>query len=346
MKIGVVEWGCGGGGWHDGEVFDPSHVFVRQGGKMLAAIASDFVLAGHSVHTLRDSRYSLSQFLLPFDFAEGRTDELTSNAPLEIKTVGNPNEFRHHLVQLSRAVDAMIVIAPETGGRLLGCSHWLSEEIERCWFPTGDFLTLGCSKHATATRLCAAHVQDDYFRGELVGPNGSNNVSRSDVPHLDHVSLPVVIKPDDGAGSEGLRVFQSWDELAPPESGMWRVEPWVAGISVSLVAIVNGRRFEIFEPSYQIVEAPPSFHYLTSKYPVKAEHYARAMKLGCHALEALGPTRGFVGMDLILHETDPRLDVVVDLNPRLTASYVSLRKRVSFNLAARLIEICDSAPDR
>ena len=66
----------------------------------------------------------------------------------------------------------------------------------------------------------------------------------------------------------------------------------------------------------------------------------RAQSLALQVLEALPATIGYVGVDLIL---GPDLsgcdDVVLEVNPRVTTSYVGLRRLCRGNLAAMMLAV-------
>jgi predicted ATP-grasp superfamily ATP-dependent carboligase len=66
----------------------------------------------------------------------------------------------------------------------------------------------------------------------------------------------------------------------------------------------------------------------------------RACQLARRAFEALPATRGCVGLDLVLGD-DPAgsQDVVIEVNPRLTTSYLGLRQATTVNLAAAMLAI-------
>ena len=56
-------------------------------------------------------------------------------------------------------------------------------------------------------------------------------------------------------------------------------------------------------------------------------------------------TQGYVGIDLVLGSAeDGSADVVVEINPRLTTSYVGLRQLLKTNLAAAMIEAAAGRP--
>jgi hypothetical protein len=73
----------------------------------------------------------------------------------------------------------------------------------------------------------------------------------------------------------------------------------------------------------------------------------RATNLGKRALAALPATRGYVGIDLILGR-DPQggEDFVIEVNPRLTTSYVGLRAASQANLADAMVRVAmGESPD-
>ena len=61
----------------------------------------------------------------------------------------------------------------------------------------------------------------------------------------------------------------------------------------------------------------------------------RALALAKQTIHALPKTRGYVGIDMLIGERA----CVVDVNPRLTASYGCLRHIENFNIAAKMMKI-------
>ena len=65
----------------------------------------------------------------------------------------------------------------------------------------------------------------------------------------------------------------------------------------------------------------------------------RASQLAERALDALPPALGYVGVDLILGKArDGSQDNVIEVNPRMTTSYVGLREATPDNLAKAMLE--------
>jgi predicted ATP-grasp superfamily ATP-dependent carboligase len=73
---------------------------------------------------------------------------------------------------------------------------------------------------------------------------------------------------------------------------------------------------------------------LGGELPLSAGLAERASALAERALAAMPVTVGYVGVDLVLgREPDGSEDAVIEINPRLTTSYVGLRTAATTNLA-------------
>jgi predicted ATP-grasp superfamily ATP-dependent carboligase len=80
------------------------------------------------------------------------------------------------------------------------------------------------------------------------------------------------------------------------------------------------------------------FRYLGGSSPIEPALADRAQRLALAALACFPATRGYVGVDLILGQADDGSgDVVVEVNPRLTTSYVGLRRLLQTNLATAML---------
>ena len=87
----------------------------------------------------------------------------------------------------------------------------------------------------------------------------------------------------------------------------------------------------------QRVTAAAGFSYRGGSTPFDhplAEAAAVAAARTCAAIPGL---RGYVGVDLVLTDSDP---VVIEVNPRLTMSYLGVRAVLDENVAALALEAC------
>ena len=309
-EILLVEWASSGGCWVDGLEFSEDNVFLHHGRAMLRAFAEDLAEAGYVSTVLIDVRDNQPQ-AYP-----------TSRQIL----IDGAEQFWQVMIEEAARSDLILLIAPEEGSWLQRCHQKLCGCEEKFLSPIGDFLTLTCSKHATSEQLRESGVQ------KLKGQRFAS--ATSSWPPT--VSLPAIIKPDDGAGGT-RQIVHNWADISPPTSGAWRVESFIPGQAVSIAAICGANQPVLLEPLQQIFEPPTDGIYVGGEFPLTEPLRHRAQSLAARGLAALGTARGFVGLDLVLHEFDPSYDAIVDVNPRLTCSYVGLRQIYSTNLADALV---------
>jgi len=81
------------------------------------------------------------------------------------------------------------------------------------------------------------------------------------------------------------------------------------------------------------------FRYHGGRCPLPRDLDSRARKLALAAVHLVGDARGFVGVDLLLDTSGAQKDWVVEVNPRLTTSYVGLRALCTSNLAAAWLAV-------
>lgn len=313
MRVFVYEFVTGGGMLGLGREVPRS--LLVEGSAMLAAAAEDFgLLAGAEVVVMRDVR-------LPAMELAGCKVERVESA-LEEEAI-----FR----RLADESDAVLLIAPETGGELLRRCQ-IVETLGRNLLSPGSLcVALAGHKQATAERLAACGVR---------APNGRvlAGVAR---PTRDDV-FPLVAKPVDGCGSEGVQLIENAGELAAlPADGTLRIEPFVRGMAASVAVLCGTAGWYALPTCQQRLSRDGRFSYLGGRLPLDSELAARARTLALAAVAALPEVRGYVGVDLVLGAAaDGSEDYVIEINPRLTTSYLGLRAASRTNLAAAMVAVC------
>lgn len=236
----------------------------------------------------------------------------------------------------ARSADYTLVIAPEFDDVLLTRCRWIEEAGGRSLGPSPDAVQLAGDKLALARHLRERGVPTPDSRP------GSYDQVPPEFPY------PVVWKPRFGAGSTASFLVRNLDDwtsgMAQARAEAWTgeslVQPFVPGMPVS-VAFLTGPHQQLPLPAAaQQLSADGRFHYRGGRLPLSAEWNARATRLALRALKQVSGWRGYVGVDLVLGEAaDGSQDWVIEINPRLTTSYVGLRALATTNLADALLRI-------
>jgi tyramine---L-glutamate ligase len=321
LKVLVYEHVSGGG--YAGQDISPS--VLSEGFSMLRCLVEDFKTAGHEVTVLIDSRLS------------------KLNPPINadcIVPIFYPNEPEKFLGSISKINDAIYVIAPETGQTLQSFVELAEQTGKR---------SLNCESHAIEK------AADKTVLYELLKKLGV--LPKTVILGLDdglvkiietikkNLGYPLIVKPADGVGCSGLSVVK--DEIQFAEaikkintvstSKRFIAQEFIRGEAASVSLLSTGKKAIALSLNKQNVnlDIPEA----TSNYEggdVPFEHWLKqeAFKIAEKIIEAFSNLKGYVGVDFVFTEHKP---FVVDVNPRLTTSYIGLRKVARFNIAEALV---------
>jgi predicted ATP-grasp superfamily ATP-dependent carboligase len=312
MHVFLYEWITGGG-----LVDEPGRLpasLLAEGSAMITALAADFsAISGCRVSVLRDTR--LHDLPLP---------------GCETIEVHSTSDCREQFDRLAAAADWSMIVAPEFDGILQQAVRRVGEAGGRALNSSDQFITLAANKHQTAEHLRQAGV-----------PAPIGRVLAEDEPKLPtDFDYPAVLKPIDGAGSQHtLLVSGAADEPAPYP---WRrrLERFHAGRPAS-VGVLCGPKSRVPLPAcWQHLSSDGRFSYRGGAVIGEAPLAERAAALALRALDVMPPALGYVGVDLVLgNAPDGSEDVVIEINPRLTTSYVGLRRAVQENLSQAMLDV-------
>jgi len=290
---------------------------AREGDMMLAALVKDVAgVGGIEIATVRDGR--LRDVDLPATF----------------RVVSAPDDPWLVWRNAVQAADAVWPIAPETGGALTRLSELVIAAGRTLIGSRPPAVTLAASKLATAEHL-AAH-------GIAVVPTVPAEVAL-------HDGLPSgpdgwVVKPDDGAGAESTRLFRQCDEMrrwlvAAAERNNLVVQPYVEGVPASLSALCqNGRAWLLSCNRQEIAIENGEFRFRGSIVGGLEQRRPRYEPIAAAVAAAMPELWGYVGIDFIAAAAGP---FVLEVNPRLTTSYVGLGRAIGMNPAALVLRLID-----
>jgi predicted ATP-grasp superfamily ATP-dependent carboligase len=155
-----------------------------------------------------------------------------------------------------------------------------------------------------------------------------------------------VVKPDDGAGCDDTWFLA--DEAALREWATHRrggdttiIQPYVLGDALSVSALMRDGEAWVLSCNRQHVVrgADGRFAYRGGIVGGAEDRRAALEPIAAAVARALPGLWGHVGIDLI--DSSDHGPVVVDVNPRLTTSYVGLRESIGANPAALLLSLAE-----
>jgi predicted ATP-grasp superfamily ATP-dependent carboligase len=282
---------------------------------MVRALAGDFLrLPDVDVILLRDAR--LRDLPLP---------------DCHVREIHKAAEERDAICELAARAARTVLIAPEFDDRLLQRCLWAEAAGARLLSPGSAFVQYAADKNLTAERLCSHGLPVPL--AVRLEPGQRLPV---EFPY------PAVLKPADGAGSLGVRLISDAADPIGAIGQVARLEALCPGMPAS-VAILCGARGNLALPACrQRISRDGCFRYLGGQTPVDKLLASRAQTLALAAVASLPPAVGYVGVDLILGEPPGgEGDVVLEINPRLTTSYVGLRRLAETNLAGAMMAVAD-----
>lgn len=311
MHIFLYEWATGGG-LVDAEGAVPP-TLVREGTAMIGALAADLVrIPGCKVSALRDPR--VLQLALP---------------GCSVVDVISRTSHREEVEGHAGAADGTILIAPEFDGILFHAARAVVASGGRLISPSPEFVRVAGDKQRTCDVLAAGGVPVPV--GRSLEP---------DEPLPADFVYPAVIKPAEGAGSQDTYMVSGRRDVPPAHAWRRRLEQYVPGMAASVAVLCGPNGRVPLEPCRQRISEDGRLRYLGGELPLSAGLAERARSLAERAMAAMPAVTGYVGIDLVLgREPDGTADAVIEINPRLTTSYVGLRAAAVGNLAEAMWHI-------
>ncbi|MCM2372432.1 ATP-grasp domain-containing protein [Aporhodopirellula aestuarii] len=349
-RVFIAEYLSGGG------MFDtPPHAIpdslLGEGSSMWRAMVEDFSRWAH-VRTPVDPRLKFPKFDTP---------------NIEVVAMETCPAPWSQWISVASGCDFAVVIIPENDGLLTkGISLMRAAGIE-VLAPNGNAIGLTGDKWATAKWLHKEDIahpvtwcierrtkstQERPYVCSRPLSAGKTSPLFSDFPEGGYI-----VKPRDGCGAMDVRRY---NELEPALASMQEREitqQRLVGRSASVV--LTGHRtsgkVNMLPAVWQTIEDVPreigDDGHATSQLvyrggcgPVPAEMQLRAQALVSRVIQALpGKFSGFVGIDLILGK-NANHDAVIEINSRLTTSYIGLRRMTDQNLTRLVFDVSEKVP--
>jgi tyramine---L-glutamate ligase len=322
LKIIVYEYISGGG--YAGQPIPSS--FLAEGFGMLRTIVSDFKAAGHETTIFLDDRIS----------------KLNPPIAADITVpIFYPHEPENFLANITKVNDAVFVIAPETN-HFLKCLVELVEKAEKISF---NCESSAIQKAADKTVLYQILEENKIPIPKTIVLDVKDDLAKIKQCIKNVLQYPLVFKPADGVGCSGLSILEEEGQIvkaverikANSVNDHFIVQEYAKGEAASVSLLCTKDRALAISLNHQTIKfgAPEE----SSSYEGGAIPFDHRLKQDAFAIaekvaNCFAGLRGYVGVDLVL--TNDKV-FVVDVNPRLTTSYVGLSRVANFNVAQAIV---------
>ena len=327
MRIFIYEHITGGG--LAGESVDST--LLPEGFAMLSAVVEDFRVIGQEVVTTLDFNLKPMQ------------EHLKAHRIIEIST---KEDLKAKFAEIVAESDAVLIIAPEVDNILYDLTTTVEKAGRLLLGPNSNAIKIAGDKVETHKKALGAHV--------LI-PSGIRVAFSEDVEKIDkictQISYPVVFKPIDGVGGAGICIIANRQDI---EAGLqtvrkhtkldsFQVQKLINGLDVSVSAIVSGQNVYPISLNAQLVKlGPPSGKseyrggYLPIGHRLKEEAFENSRKV----LHHIGGFQGYTGLDFVFSYAP----FLIEINPRITTSYLGLREVLSPNPAQLILDAVQGKP--
>ena len=271
---------------------------------------------------------------------------------------GGPTEWLSKPTRVPDEFAASFIIAPETDGilvsllRQLQSGPWIkSRSLNVPWTMAQIF----ADKYQTFLWLREQRIRTPATKS--LNDAALDSLCEYRVTTVDDrcdQTLPTstrigIIKPRDGAGSDGISLVPMSESqfIRRPETCFgddpWIIQRFIPGIPCSVGFIGGGPSQEtiILPPAQQqmrLIDSRP--RYGGGQIPCDPEIAIAVAMVAGQIAEAMGSFSGYIGADMVVtrDEHGVVLAHVIEINPRLCTSYIGYRALAEENLAACLAQ--------
>lgn len=299
---------------------------AHEGDEMLFSVLRDCdALPNLQLSILRDAR------LTNLDIFDGEKHH-------HCHIISDQTGFQQAWKQCLINADSVLIIAPETDNTLATLQQQSIDYNKVILGCLPSAISLSTNKLACAQRLNTYNIPTPE----------SCLASHWNQQKFEHLEA-YIIKPIDGAGCLDTLIFDTLPELEHHLSQQHSealqhslIQPYIQGIPASLSLLISNDNILVLGINSQnIVRKDNNLIFkgcVVNGIDQAIFSLSDASQLASQIQQAIPGLWGFVGIDLILTDTQV---VVIDINPRLTTSYVGLKQSLSLNPMTLLFSLND-----
>jgi predicted ATP-grasp superfamily ATP-dependent carboligase len=291
---------------------------LREGRAMLTALVADLArLRDHEIVTVTGPAGGLS-------------------FPRNVEVMKSCGGRMESLDSLAASVDAVWLIAPETGG----CLEQLTALVER-----HGKMVLGSRSTAIRQAADKSKLSRRLARFRLPYPETRVFPRRRRLEPPGSFGFPVVVKPARGAGGEDVYLARDRAEFLTSVGSAHERKPnrklivqrYVDGVAASVSVLGDGKRAVPLALNAQSLHISTSISYRGGSTPLAHPRSEEALSAAAKVSRAVPGLRGYFGVDVVLTE---KRAIIVEINPRLTTAYLGVRAATDENVAKLAIDAC------
>lgn len=252
-------------------------------------------------------------------------------------------EFIKVFKKLLKQVDLVWLIAPETDGHLLKLTELcLAAENKK-----DGAILIGCGYDASlvgTSKTLSFEAMQQAGVHTLAIHAGTDILDDGYFAKLAVSKTAWVVKPEDGAGCEGIQYFASASEMRhwmqqEQRSLHFFAQAYQPGIAASFCMLCREGQAWLLSCNEQHISLQNGGFKLTGiSVNGLSQYWQRFETLARKIAKMLPDALAYMGVDVIL-DTEHDAMYVLDINPRLTSSYAGLRVALACN-PAELIMSC------
>ncbi|NHK30395.1 MAG: ATP-grasp domain-containing protein [Asgard group archaeon] len=324
-KILIVDYITGGGFAEEDLPLDR----LAEGYAILRASIEQFAQLGYKITTLIDQRLMQHIRISPIH---------------DFKSISTHEEFLTGIRTFADQVDYTLTLAPETKGILKDLASIIKGSRSVYLGSKPESIELAADK------LNTMNLAKDLGMNvpATFSPN-CNDPFEKIAQEVDILGFPLIVKPIDGVGCQGLTKVTRLDNLgfglqaAHAVSGMDNciVQEFIEGTPISTSLLANGENvypLSINHQNLRMDSVRKIGHYIGGAVPYNIPKYKdEILQISVELVKHMN-LRGFVGVDLIVSEEGI---FVIEVNPRITVPFIGINNIASINLAQLLIDVID-----
>ncbi len=325
QRVLIVDYIVGGGFAEE----DLPVSILAEGYSILRSCIEQFAQLGFKISTLIDHRLMEHIRISPIH---------------EFKSVSSHEDFVTGIKDFSDQVDYALTLAPESKGILKDLSSILINSQATFLGSNPDSIEQAGDKLKTMELAKTLDLNVPV----TIAPSYNDSIEKI-MFDVDVLGYPLIVKPIDGVGCQGLTKVTNPQDLsfglqaahAVTSMDNCIVQEFIEGTPISTSLLVNGENvvpISINHQNLRIDSKKKIGNYLGGEVPyLIPEFHDEVIETSVKLVEQMD-LNGFVGVDLIVGDEGV---FVIEVNPRVTVPFIAINELSNKNMANELLEIVE-----